>query len=157
LNPDLMSHESEFEVRPRVEAAPAPPPQMRLGGVAAEPPAPAASAGNGTAAAPPAGNGAASAVPAADVPGTPAASPGIGAPGTKRRRRRRGRRRGRGKQAAAALGEAFAALAAGTSLAVRSDAADVAERIPEVAAPIVTAAEEEEAAAEGAEREIGVN
>jgi len=108
LNDTLMPHQSEFEAKTRVESGQPEVPQIRLGGVTpAEPPAAA------TAAAAAAGNGAAA--PAASTPAEPGAAAPEGAPG-KRRRRRRGRRRGRGRQAAAAIGEALAALAAGTSL-----------------------------------------
>ena len=105
LNVALMPHQSEFEARARVEVGPAEVPQIRLGGVTPSEPA-----AQGVAA----GNGAAAPAPAAAA--EPAAS-AEGAAGGKRRRRRRGRRRGRGRQAAAAIGEALAALAAGTSLA----------------------------------------
>lgn len=109
LKPDLMPHESEFEVRTRLEAGQATVPQIRLGGVAPSEPAataPVAAADNGATSAAPAGAPAAAAAPAAEA----------GAAG-KRRRRRRGRRRGRGRQAAAAIGEALAALGAQTALA----------------------------------------
>jgi ribonuclease E len=109
LNAALMPHQSEFEARARVEASQPEVPQIRLGGVTpSEPIAETAAAGNGSAA------------PAASVPGQPAAGP-AGAVAGKRRRRRRGRRRGRGRQAAAAIGEALAALAAGTSLVQGGD------------------------------------
>jgi ribonuclease E len=99
----LMPHQSEFEVRTRVEAGHPEVPQIRLGGVApAEPAGADEPAGNG--------QGVAAGSPAPPTAAEPT-------PGGKRRRRRRGRRRGRGRQAAAALGEALAALASTTSLA----------------------------------------
>lgn len=105
LQPDLMPHESELEIRTRLEAGQATVPQIRLGGVAPSEPAVA-----------PAPAAAESAPPApAGEPVTAAAAEG--AAGGKRRRRRRGRRRGRGRQAAAAIGEVLAALGAQTSLA----------------------------------------
>ncbi len=106
LNAALMPHQSEFEAKTRVEAGLPEVPQIRLGGVTVSVPAPEAVAtGNGDAAP--------GASPSAEAG---AASPDGTASG-KRRRRRRGRRRGRGRQAAAAIGEALTALAAGTSLA----------------------------------------
>ncbi|HVO26512.1 MAG TPA: Rne/Rng family ribonuclease [Candidatus Margulisiibacteriota bacterium] len=110
LNAALMPHQSEFEVRARVEAGQPEAPQLRLGGVTAAEPAPLAGAAAGN------GDAAPEAAPAEGTP--PGAEAAVGA---KRRRRRRGRRRGRGRQAAAAIGEALAALAAGTSLAQRHD------------------------------------
>jgi len=106
LNEKLMPHQSELETQPRVEGGQPIAPQIRLGGVA----------GAEAAAQEPPGNNGAPAIPtvAEVTPAGPAA--GEGAAGGKRRRRRRGRRRGRGRQAAAAIGEAFAAIAAGTSL-----------------------------------------
>ena len=114
LDAQLMPHQSELEVRPRVERA-EPEPRTRLGGVAAVEPEPAAPAGNGEAPV----TEPAEAVPAAVE--APAATPAVAATDSarqgKRRRRRRGRRsRGRGKQAAAAIGEALAALGARAAL-----------------------------------------
>ena len=106
LNAALMPHQSEFETKTRVEAGQPEVPQIRLGGVTAPEPAPqSVAASNGEAA------------PAASLPAEAGAAGPEGAASGKRRRRRRGRRRGRGRQAAAAIGEALAALAAGTSLA----------------------------------------
>jgi len=105
LNAALMPHQSEFEARARVEVQ-SEGPQTRLGGVTpAEPAAQPVATGNGEA-------------PRADAAPTERVAANSEGPATaKRRRRRRGRRRGRGRQAAAAIGEALAALAAGTSLA----------------------------------------
>ena len=130
LNAALMPHQSEFEARARVEAGPAEVPQIRLGGVTpSEPAAQAVAAGNGAEA------------PVAAAAAEPAAASPESAAGGKRRRRRRGRRRGRGRQAAAAIGEALAALAAGTSLAQGRE---------DTAAPVVdTAAAESIAVTEG--------
>jgi ribonuclease E len=108
LKEELMPHQSEFEVRQRVEGEFAEPAMLRLGGVAAsQPAAPPAAGANGAAVA-----AAAGATPAAAAPVAP---PDAGR-GAKRRRRRRGRRRGRGREAAAAVGEALAALGVHTSL-----------------------------------------
>ena len=108
LNAALMPHQSEFEARTRAETGRPDVPQIRLGGVTpTEPTAPTAqtvAADNGATA------------PAASAPAEATAATGEGAAPGKRRRRRRGRRRGRGRQAAAAIGEALSALAAGTSL-----------------------------------------
>jgi ribonuclease E len=105
LKPDLMPHESELEVRTRLEAGQATVPQIRLGGIAPSEPA---------AAAPSTANDGGPATTAPEpVAATAAAEPA--APG-KHRRRRRGRHRGRGRQAAAAIGEVLAALGAQTSL-----------------------------------------
>ncbi len=103
LNDKLMPHQSEFEVRPRVEAE-AEQPQMRLGGVTPSEPAEVAAATGPE--------------PESDaaIPGAPAAAPANGA-GTGKRKRRRGRRRGRGKAAAAAIGEALASLGAQSAIA----------------------------------------
>lgn len=95
LNEELMPHQSEMEVRSRLEAGQAKLPTVRLGGVAVEPAA-AAAADNGAVGGP--------AEPAAG------AAEGEASHTAKRRRRRRGRHRGRGRQAAAAIGEALAAL-----------------------------------------------
>jgi ribonuclease E len=111
LNAALMSHQSELEVRTRVESGEPELPQIRLGGVAdTEPAAEPAAAQAG-------GNGGADANTAAAKDKAASGAASAEGSGGKRRRRRRGRRRGRGRQAAAAIGEAFAALAAGTSLA----------------------------------------
>jgi ribonuclease E len=108
LNEQLMPHQSELEVRPRVEGEQAEQPQIRLGGVAAPPPSePAARVEAGS-------NGREPAARPGEVH-APGAEAGKGA---KRRRRRRGRRRGRGRQAAAAVGEALAALGAHAALAL---------------------------------------
>jgi ribonuclease E len=101
LNALLMPHQSEFEVRARIEAHPEEP-QIRLGGVTpAEPAAPAA-AGNGEAA------------PAAAATQRSAATSEAPTTG-RRRRRRRGRRRGRGRQAVTASGQPLGAPATVTS------------------------------------------
>ena len=100
LKEELMPHQSEIEIRTRLEAGQAKLRSARLGGVAVEPPAAAAAVNNG----------------AAEAPSEPAAAAAEGeSPQTgKRRRRRRGRRRGRGRQAAAAIGEALVALGQST-------------------------------------------
>ncbi|HXQ24227.1 MAG TPA: ribonuclease E/G [Candidatus Acidoferrales bacterium] len=124
-NAALMPHQSEIEVRTRIEAGQPEQPQIRLGGVAPIEPTPLATGDNGemiTPAATEASTGSAASVPAR-AGTTPGETPTTG----KRRRRRRGRRRGRGRQAAAAIGEALAALGAHTSLA--------RERRGEAAAP----------------------
>jgi ribonuclease E len=112
LSEELMPHQSELEVRPRVEATgAAETPQLRLGGVAAsEPAAAAAGSGNGGGLSP------------AAAGSTPVAAAEAGK-GGKRRRRRRGRRRGRGRQAAVAVGEALAALGAQTARAANGEPA----------------------------------
>jgi ribonuclease E len=103
LNEELMPHQSEMEVRSRLEAGQAKLPTVRLGGVAVEPAEPAAPAA--------ADNDAVGATV------EPAAGAAEGeAPPAKRRRRRRGRHRGRGRQAAAAIGEALAALGQSAAL-----------------------------------------
>jgi len=113
LNAVLMPHQCELETRARVEGGQPQVPQIRLGGVAPAEPAlptePVATDNGGAAAASPSRTG--------DHAARPGDAPATG----KRRRRRRGRRRGRGKQAAAAIGETFAALAAGTSLAPKPE------------------------------------
>jgi ribonuclease E len=119
LNAGLMPHQSEFEARARVEAGQPDVPQIRLGGVTpTEPAAQAAAIDNGGAA------------PVAVASPETAAAAVEGTASGKRRRRRRGRRRGRGRQAAAAIGEALSALAAGTSLAESCEETRAAE--PEV-------------------------
>ena len=100
LSDALMPHQSELEVRPRVEGEPAEQPQIRLGGVAAidqsaQPPG--APNGEGASGSPP-DSTAGSAAPEPARTG-------------KRRRRRRGRRRGRGRHPA----EGAAAFAAPVS------------------------------------------
>lgn len=126
LSDQLMPHQSEIEVRARVDADGAVAPPMRLGGIAAaaaEPAAPTAPAAaqvvETTApatAAPAASNGeTAGSTPASGT----AASNGDGS--APKRKRRRGRRRGRGKAAAAAIGEALAALGAQAAISVGDD------------------------------------
>jgi ribonuclease E len=117
LNEQLMPHQSELEVRTRLEGEVPEPPQLRLGGVAPIEPRAAAANGDGSAAAATTAQGGAVAAPA-----TAEADKG------KRRRRRRGRRRGRGRQAAAALGDALSALGAHAGIRVE-DA--VAGTLPE--------------------------
>jgi ribonuclease E len=112
LNTVLMPHQSELEVRTRVEAGQPELPQIRLGGVAPIEPAPPATGDAGEAAAGPGPETAAVTAAPAAAGAAAAETPTTG----KRRRRRRGRRRGRGRQAAAAIGEALAALGAHTSL-----------------------------------------
>lgn len=108
LKEELMPHQSEMEIRSRLEAGQAKLPSARLGGVAVEPAAAAAAMNNG----------------ATGAPSEPAAAAAEGeSPQTgKRRRRRRGRRRGRGRQAAAAIGEALVALGQSTSLVHEGEA-----------------------------------
>jgi ribonuclease E len=153
LSAQLMPHQSELEVRPRVEHDQESQPQIRLGGVAAAEAAPAA---------PPSVDGAAplpaaaeESVPAALAPanGAPAraAQPEAGQPG-KRRRRRRGRRRGRGRQAAVAIGEALAGLGAHTSLAQAAADASAPEEI--AAPPSQLDQGEQDSAAPAAEAEV---
>ena len=119
LKESLMPHQSEFEVRTRVEAGAPELPQIRLGGVASSAlPAPTAAEAVGevevpsaeTTAAPPPAGGAQAAAPEVAASGTPADAAG------RKRRRRRGRRRGRGRQAAVALADALSALASAASL-----------------------------------------
>lgn len=108
LNDKLMPHQSEFEVRPRVDAE-SEQPQMRLGGVAPSEAAEAAAA-----------NGTETEIEgAATTPAAAAAAPAAATNGATsgKRKRRRGRRRGRGKAAAAAIGEALAALGAQSNVA----------------------------------------
>ncbi|MGD0946456.1 MAG: Rne/Rng family ribonuclease [Candidatus Binatia bacterium] len=102
LKEELMPHQSEMEIRTRLEPEQAKLRSARLGGVAVEPAAAAAAVNNG----------------ATGAPSEPVAAAAEGeSPQTgKRRRRRRGRRRGRGRQAAAAIGEALVALGQSTSL-----------------------------------------
>ncbi len=120
LDAQLMPHQSDLEVRPRVER-PQPEPRARLGGVAAAEPEAAALVGNGEAAATETAEPApAVAEPAAGPPTAAADNARQG----KRRWRRRGRRRGRGKQAAAAIGEALAALGAQAALPQEPEEAD---------------------------------
>ena len=107
LDAQLMPHQSEIEVRPRVEHV-QPEPRTRLGGVAAIEPEASAAAGNGEAP----GAETPEPAPAAAEAESPPAAAADNAHQGKRRRRRRGRHRGRGKQAAAAIGEALAALGA---------------------------------------------
>src|SRR5512139_922929 len=113
LKEELMPHQSEMEVRSRLEAGQAKLPRSRLGGIAVEPAAaPVAAVNNGA--------------PAAGEPATAVGTPAPAAEGEtslagKRRRRRRGRRRGRGRQAAAAIGEALAALGQSTALMQASE------------------------------------
>jgi ribonuclease E len=109
LREDLMPHQSEFEVRARVEGERREQPSLRLGGVA--PGAPMAAA-----AAPENGTVPAEAVAAAEGDTVPVERTG------KRRRRRRGRRRGLARQAAAAIGEGLAALGAHAAVAAQADA-----------------------------------
>ncbi|MGH3055181.1 MAG: hypothetical protein ACRDL7_09415, partial [Gaiellaceae bacterium] len=118
LNATLMPHQSEFEAKTRVEAGQPEVPQIRLGGVTATEPAPQ-----------PAATSDDEAAPATSAPAAASAASADGAASGKRRRRRRGRRRGRGRQAAAAIGEALTALAAGTSLAQSSE--EAAETVPQ--------------------------
>ncbi|MFI5398080.1 MAG: Rne/Rng family ribonuclease [Candidatus Binatia bacterium] len=153
LEDGLMPHQLEMEVRTRLEAGQAKLPPSRVGGIAAEETAPAAVENNGaaaaTAAAPALLAGAAKVEGEAPPPG-------------KRRRRRRGRRRGRGRQAAAAIGEALAALGQQTALAAgRTDATEAstvvragAESLPSAAAEDVSAAEIEAEVSEAADVEI---
>jgi ribonuclease E len=103
LRSDLMPHQSEIEVKPRVEGAAAEPQALRRGGVAvaAQEQAPVVP----PTAAPPLTE----AVASTPEPAAAIAPPPEGREG--KRRRRRGRRRGRGKQAAAAIGEALSVLA----------------------------------------------
>lgn len=118
LNDQLMPHQSEFEVRTRLEGEVPEAPQLRLGGVAPIEPAPAAGNGEATAAAstaaPPTTPGAVGGTPTSDE---------VDKNG-KRKRRRRGRRRGRGRQAATAIGEALSALGAHAGIRVEEAAAD---------------------------------
>jgi ribonuclease E len=118
---ELMPHQSEIEVRPRVEGGPSEQPLIRLGGVAVSAPSPAVEVESATIV----GTDAAADDIAAGSPEAASAGASNGA-GTAdkppaKRRRRRGRRRGRGKQAAAAIGDALTALAAGTSLSTSSE------------------------------------
>jgi ribonuclease E len=103
LKEELMPHQSEMEIRTRLEAGQARFPSARLGGVAVEPAVAAAVVNNG----------------AAGAPSEPAAATAEdeSPQASKRRRRRRGRHRGRGRQAAAAIGEALVALGQSTYLA----------------------------------------
>jgi ribonuclease E len=119
LNEELMPHQLEMEVRSRLEAGQAKLSTVRLGGVAVEPAAPAATDDGAIA---PTAESAAGAAEA-EVP-----------PTAKRRRRRRGRHRGRGRQAAAAIGEALAALGQSPALAQE----DEGQAEAEVSAPTVT-------------------
>ena len=96
LNETLMSHQSEFEVRPRVEGSEETAPKLRLGGVAM------------VAAAEPAADEA----PAAGPDGGGEAGGGAGETAPQRRKRRRGRKRGRGMAAAVAIGDALRAVGA---------------------------------------------
>jgi ribonuclease E len=108
LKEELMPHQSEVEIRTRLQAGQAKLPSARLGGVAVELPVAAAVVENG----------------ATGAPSEPAAATAEGeSPQTsKRRRRRRGRRRGRGRQAAAAIGEALVALGQSTCLVHETEA-----------------------------------
>ena len=115
LKESLMPHQSEFEVRTRVEAGAPELPQIRLGGVASTalpPPAggEAEAPSSETAAPTPAAGTAHTAAPNGTAPGTTADA------ANRKRRRRRGRRRGRGRQAAVALADALSALASAASL-----------------------------------------
>ncbi|MBI3783929.1 MAG: ribonuclease E/G, partial [Deltaproteobacteria bacterium] len=116
LSPDLMPHQSELEVKARVEGGPGEQPAVRLGGVAL--PAQQVASGEPEQAASAAPSETTEAAETKEAPVAGAPGNGSAASGERnvKRRRRRGRRRGRGKQAAAAIGEALAALASGTSL-----------------------------------------
>jgi ribonuclease E len=131
LNEELMPHQSEMEVRSRLEAGQAKLPTVRLGGVAVEP-AVAAVAEDGAA--------------GATVEPTAGAAEGEAPHTAKRRRRRRGRHRGRGRQAAAAIGEALAALGQSATLVQEGEVQAGAE-IGEPSA-LVTVSGSEPAAAE---------
>jgi ribonuclease E len=135
LNEELMPHQLEMQVRSRLEAGQATLPSVRLGGVAVAPAAAADDGALGTAA-------------------EPAARAGDGeAPRTaKKRRRRRGRHRGRGRQAAAAIGEALAALGHSASLAQEDETPAAAEISgPSALAPV---AEPGSRAVEGADTAV---
>lgn len=156
LEDGLMPHQLEMEVRTRLEAGQAKLPPSRVGGIAAAEAAPAAVEIAAEEAAPAAvENGGAVAV-AAPAPGPGAKVEGETPQPGKRRRRRRGRRRGRGRQAAAAIGEALAAIGQQTSLS-----REPAEEMEAAEAGTVAVAEAEtspRAAGEGvqaAEVEIG--
>jgi ribonuclease E len=141
LEDGLMPHQLEMEVRTRLEAGQAKLPPSRVGGIAAAEAAPAAVE-----------NGGAVAV-AAPAPEAGAKVEGDTPQPGKRRRRRRGRRRGRGRQAAAAIGEALAAIGQQTSLTREpAEAGTVAvaeaETSPRAAGQGVQAAEVEVAARE---------
>jgi ribonuclease E len=113
LNEQLMPHQSELDVRTRLEGEVPESPQLRLGGVAPIE-APAAAVSGDERAAPPAGPGPEAAVAAPRAADTDKNG--------KRKRRRRGRRRGRGRQAAAAIGEALSALGAHAGIRVEDAA-----------------------------------
>ncbi len=115
LKEELMPHQSEVEIRSRLEAGQAKLPSVRLGGVATDSAPPVATTAN---------NGGAATAPAAPASGQPASEGESGVPG-KKRRRRRGRRRGRGRQAAAAIGEALAALGQSALLAHGSELGEI--------------------------------
>jgi len=136
LKEELMPHQSEMEVRSRLEAGQAKVPSLRLGGVAVEPEAAAAAVNNDAAGA------------LSEPPVTTSTAEGETVHTGKRRRRRRGRRRGRGRQAAAAIGEALVALGQSTSLVHESEAQAAADSgEPGGSQPEPTAAVEGETAA----------
>jgi ribonuclease E len=98
LNEALMPHQSEFEVRPRIEGREeAAVPKLRLGGVAVvAAPEPAES----------------SDIPAASGNGGGETADSVAETAPTKRKRRRGRKRGRGMAAAVAIGDALRAVGA---------------------------------------------
>ncbi len=113
LRSDLMPHQAEIEVKPRVEGDSEKPQQLRLGGVAhVEPPAASAEA----VAVPATTASNAESAPAGEAEAAP---DGV-QPRESKRRRRRPRRRGRTKSAAAAVGEGLAALGSSLGLSIEA-------------------------------------
>lgn len=142
LREDLMPHQSEFEGRARVEGDSRPDqPALRLGGIAAVPPA-AIPAVTAPAASSPAANGAA--VAEAETQ-------------NKRRRRRRGRRRGRGVTPAGAVAEGLLELGIRMGLAAPAPSLPAPESGPrtESAGAGPLGADDRDAAHVGAKHALG--
>jgi len=151
LSDQLMPHQSEIEVRPRVDTDETAVPQMRLGGVSAgsvasaaaetdESPVPNAPASAQSAEVPATAAAVSDGEPAGSTPATGAAA-SYGEGVASKRKRRRGRRRGRGKAAAAAIGEALAALGAQAAMSISGDLLDESDEldagVPQAGAPAV--------------------